>query len=178
MTDPVPDTTDSTSDSVIIYTHTDEAPALATASLLPIVSAFAKTAGVQVQTRDISLAGRIIASFPDTLTAEQRIDDALAELGRLAKTPAANIIKLPNISASIPQLKAAVAELQAGGYALPDYPDSPGTDDEKAAARRLRQDQGLGREPSSARRQLRPSRAGVGEELRPQAPALDGRLEP
>jgi isocitrate dehydrogenase len=120
-------------DSTIIYTHTDEAPALATASLLPIVSAFARQAGVDVETRDISLAGRIIASFPDALTPEQRIDDALAELGQLAKTPEANIIKLPNISASIPQLKAAIAELQAAGYALPDYPDNPSTDDEKAA---------------------------------------------
>ena len=120
-------------DSTIIYTHTDEAPALATASLLPIVSAFARQAGVDVETRDISLAGRIIASFPDALTPEQRVDDALAELGQLAKTPEANIIKLPNISASIPQLKAAIAELQAAGYALPDYPDNPSTDDEKAA---------------------------------------------
>lgn len=120
-------------DSTIIYTHTDEAPALATASLLPIVSAFAKQAGVEVETRDISLSGRIIASFPEALAPEQRIGDALAELGQLAKTPEANIIKLPNISASIPQLKAAIAELQAAGYALPDYPDNPSTDEEKAA---------------------------------------------
>ncbi|GAB3886207.1 NADP-dependent isocitrate dehydrogenase [Terrabacter terrigena] len=120
-------------DSTIIYTHTDEAPALATASLLPIVSAFAKQAGVEVETRDISLSGRIIAGFPDALKPEQRIGDALAELGELAKTPEANIIKLPNISASIPQLKAAIAELQAAGYDLPDYPDNPTTDAEKAA---------------------------------------------
>ncbi|MHA3837161.1 NADP-dependent isocitrate dehydrogenase [Terrabacter sp. AAH1] len=120
-------------DSTIIYTHTDEAPALATASLLPIVSAFAKQAGVDVETRDISLSGRIIAGFPEALKPEQRIGDALAELGELAKTPEANIIKLPNISASIPQLKAAVAELQAAGYDLPDYPDNPTTDAEKAA---------------------------------------------
>ena len=120
-------------DSTIIYTHTDEAPALATASLLPIVSAFAKQAGVEVETRDISLSGRIIAAFPDALKPEQRVSDALAELGALAKTPEANIIKLPNVSASIPQLKAAVAELQAAGYALPDYPDNPSTDEEKAA---------------------------------------------
>ena len=125
--------TDSTTDSLIIYTHTDEAPALATASLLPIVSAFAKTAGVEVQTRDISLAGRIIASFPEALKPEQRLDDALAELGQLAKRPEANIIKLPNISASVPQLKAAIIELQAAGYALPNYPDDPSTDDEKSA---------------------------------------------
>ncbi|MEV6550473.1 NADP-dependent isocitrate dehydrogenase [Streptomyces sp. NPDC051597] len=118
-------------DSTIIYTHTDEAPALATYSFLPVVQAYASTAGVTVETRDISLAGRIIALFPEYLQEGQRIDDALAELGELAKTPDANIIKLPNISASIPQLKAAVAELQTQGYALPDYPDDPKTDEER-----------------------------------------------
>ncbi|MFE7594493.1 NADP-dependent isocitrate dehydrogenase [Kitasatospora sp. NPDC057512] len=118
-------------DSTIIYTHTDEAPALATYSFLPVVQAYASTAGVRVETRDISLAGRIIASFPERLTEAQRIGDALAELGELAKTPSANIIKLPNVSASVPQLKAAVAELQAQGYALPDYPDDPQTDEDK-----------------------------------------------
>ncbi|MFD4944007.1 NADP-dependent isocitrate dehydrogenase [Streptomyces sp. NPDC058239] len=118
-------------DSTIIYTHTDEAPALATYSFLPVVQAYASTAGVNVESRDISLAGRIIASFPERLQESQRIDDALAELGALAKTPEANIIKLPNISASIPQLKAAIAELQAQGYALPDYPDDPQTDEDK-----------------------------------------------
>ncbi len=118
-------------DSKIIYTHTDEAPLLATYSFLPVIQAYASTAGVAVETRDISLAGRIIASFPDRLTADQRIDDALAELGALAKTPEANIIKLPNISASIPQLKAAIAELQEKGYDLPAYPDDPKTDEEK-----------------------------------------------
>ncbi|MEE1811158.1 NADP-dependent isocitrate dehydrogenase [Streptomyces sp. BE133] len=118
-------------DSTIIYTHTDEAPALATYSFLPVVQAYASTAGVNVESRDISLAGRIIASFPEHLEESQRIDDALAELGALAKKPEANIIKLPNISASIPQLKAAIAELQAQGYALPDYPDDPQTDEDK-----------------------------------------------
>ncbi|MFD7666251.1 NADP-dependent isocitrate dehydrogenase [Streptomyces sp. NPDC059788] len=118
-------------DSTIIYTHTDEAPALATYSFLPVIEAYASTAGVAVESRDISLAGRIIAGFPEWLQEEQRIDDALAELGELAKTPEANIIKLPNISASIPQLKAAVAELQEQGYALPDYPDDPKTDAER-----------------------------------------------
>ncbi|MEV6777262.1 NADP-dependent isocitrate dehydrogenase [Streptomyces syringium] len=118
-------------DSTIIYTHTDEAPALATYSFLPVVEAYASTAGVTVESRDISLAGRIIASFPERLQEGQRIDDALAELGELAKTPGANIIKLPNISASIPQLKAAIAELQQQGYALPDYPDDPKTDEDK-----------------------------------------------
>lgn len=118
--------------SKIIYTHTDEAPMLATYSFLPIIEAFASTAGVEVETRDISLAGRIIAVFGDYLTPEQQTGDALAELGQLAKTPEANIIKLPNISASIPQLKAAIAELQGQGYALPDYPDNPSSDEETA----------------------------------------------
>ncbi|MFE3738234.1 NADP-dependent isocitrate dehydrogenase [Streptomyces sp. NPDC059134] len=118
-------------DSTIIYTHTDEAPALATYSFLPVIEAYASTAGVSVETRDISLAGRIIAGFPEWLQDDQRIDDALAELGELARTPEANIIKLPNISASIPQLKAAIAELQGQGYALPDYPDDPKSDQDK-----------------------------------------------
>ena len=115
----------------IIYTKTDEAPALATYSLLPIIQAFTAPADINVETRDISLAGRIIATFPDNLTDEQKISDHLAELGELAKTPAANIIKLPNISASIPQLKAAVAELQAHGYDIPNYPEEPQDDAER-----------------------------------------------
>ena len=115
----------------IIYTQTDEAPALATHSLLPIVEAFAAPAGVEVELRDISLAGRILAQFPDRLTPEQRVSDALAELGELATTPEANIVKLPNISASVPQLKAAIAELREQGYNLPDYPENPSTDDER-----------------------------------------------
>jgi isocitrate dehydrogenase len=115
----------------IIYTHTDEAPALATKSLLPIVQAFAAAAGVEVELRDISLAGRILAQFDDRLSDEQRVGDALAELGELATTPEANIIKLPNISASGPQLKAAIAELQGNGYELPDYPDDPGDDPQR-----------------------------------------------
>ncbi|WP_433161750.1 NADP-dependent isocitrate dehydrogenase [Kribbella sp. CA-247076] len=118
-------------DSTIIYTHTDEAPALATYSFLPVIQAYAGQAGVGVETRDISLAGRIIAGFAEYLKDDQRIADALTELGELAKTPQANIIKLPNISASIPQLKAAIAELQAQGYALPEYPDEPATDEER-----------------------------------------------
>ena len=115
----------------IIYTETDEAPRLATYSLLPIIQAFTQAVGVSVETRDISLAGRIIASFPEYLKEEQRIGDALAELGELAKQPEANIIKLPNISASIPQLTASIKELQSQGYALPDYPFDPQTDEEK-----------------------------------------------
>ena len=115
----------------IIYTKTDEAPALATYSLLPIVKAFTDSAGIAVETRDISLAGRILAGFPERLTAEQQHSDALTELGDLAKTPDANIIKLPNISASIPQLAAAIAELQSQGFDIPDYPEEPGTDEER-----------------------------------------------
>ena len=122
--------------SKIIYTHTDEAPLLATYSLLPIISGFASKAGVEFETRDISLAGRIIAQFPERLTEAQRIGDALAELGELANEPSANIIKLPNISASVPQLKAAIAELQALGYDIPDLPEDPQTEDEKEVAAR------------------------------------------
>jgi len=115
----------------IIYTKTDEAPALATQSFLPIVKAFTKSTGIEIETKDISLAGRIISTFPDFLTKDQQIEDALAELGKLAKNPEANIIKLPNISASVPQLKEAIEELQQKGYKLPDYPDEPQNDVEK-----------------------------------------------
>jgi len=115
----------------ILYTLTDEAPFLATQSLLPIVKAFAATAGIAVDTRDISLSGRILAQFPERLAPSQRVNDDLAELGQLAMTPEANIIKLPNISASLPQLKAAIKELQVQGYALPDYPDAPANDEER-----------------------------------------------
>ncbi len=118
--------------STIIYTKTDEAPALATSSLLPIVQAYVKNAGITMETRDISLAGRIIAQFPERLTEDQKISDALSELGEMVLTPEANIIKLPNISASVPQIKATVAELQAKGYDLPDYPEDPSNDEEKA----------------------------------------------
>src|SRR3954454_23428836 len=107
----------------VIYTYTDEAPALATHSLLPIIRAFAAPADLDGELRDISLAGRILAQFPERLSDDQRVPDALGELGELAKTPEANIIKLPNVSASVPQLKAAIAELQQKGYDLPDYPD-------------------------------------------------------
>jgi isocitrate dehydrogenase len=120
------------STSKIIYTYTDEAPALATYSLLPIVQAFAKPAGVSVETSDISLAGRILASFPEVLKPEQRVNDELATLGALVTKPEANVIKLPNISASVPQLREAIAELKAQGYALPDCPDEPKNDAEKA----------------------------------------------
>ena len=118
-------------DSTIVYTHTDEAPALATASFLPIVKAYAHAANVEIETRDISLSGRILSSFPERLTAEQKVPDALKELGDLAKTPEANIIKLPNISASMPQLNAAIAELQAAGYDVPSYPEDVVTDEDR-----------------------------------------------
>ncbi len=123
--------------SKIIYTHTDEAPLLATYSLLPIVEAYASAADVEIETRDISLAGRIIATFPERLTDDQRIGDALSELGELALTPEANIIKLPNISASIPQLKAAIAELRSKGYDIPDFPDEPESAEERELRRRF-----------------------------------------
>ena len=113
--------------SKIIYTHTDEAPALATYSFLPVIQAFAKAAGISVETRDISLAGRVIAAFPELLNDDQRISDHLAELGEMTLLPDANIIKLPNISASIPQLQATISELQAAGFAVPDYPTEPST---------------------------------------------------
>ncbi|GAA4177280.1 NADP-dependent isocitrate dehydrogenase [Gryllotalpicola koreensis] len=121
----------------IIYTRTDEAPLLATYSLLPIISAYAAKAGVDFETSDISLAGRIIAQFPERLTEEQRVPDALSELGELTSDPSTNIIKLPNISASVPQLKAAIAELQALGYDIPDYPEAPSTDEERDFAARF-----------------------------------------
>lgn len=121
--------------SKIIYTETDEAPALATYSFLPIVQSYLKAAGVAVETRDISLAGRIIANFPDKLSAEQQQSDALAELGEWAKTADANIIKLPNISASIPQLQAAIKELQQAGFDIPDYPEDPDNEAAKVLRR-------------------------------------------
>src|ERR1041384_6141878 len=126
----MPCTSRPSSGHTIIYTHTDEAPALATRSLLPIVNAFTRVAGVQVELRDISLAGRVLATFPEGLTPEQRVNDDLAELGQLVTRPEANVIKLPNVSASIPQLKATIDELRGKGYSLPDYPDEPSTPEE------------------------------------------------
>ena len=116
----------------IIYTIVDEAPELARNSLLPIIKSFAGAADINIETRDISLAGRILSLFPDLLTDEQRVSDDLAELGKLVKTPDANVIKLPNISASVPQLQAAIKELQSQGYKIPDYPANPATDEEKS----------------------------------------------
>ncbi len=128
--------------SKIIYTHTDEAPALATYSFLPIIQAFARAAGVAIETRDISLAGRMIASFPELLDEEQRLDDALAEMGAMTHLADANIIKLPNISASLPQLQATIVELQAAGYRVPDYPADPSTSEEEETRRRYDRIQG------------------------------------
>ena len=122
--------------STIIYTHTDEAPMLATQSLLPIVRAFGRHADVQFETADISLAGRILATFADKLPENQRVADALAQLGKLVTQPEANVIKLPNISASVPQLVAAIKELQGKGFAVPDFPADPQTDEEKAIRER------------------------------------------
>jgi isocitrate dehydrogenase len=119
----------------IIYTKTDEAPALATYSLLPIVQAFTRHAGIAVETRDISLAGRVLAAFADRLPESQRVPDHLAELGALTLRPEANIIKLPNISASVPQLKETIAELQSHGYAVPEYPEAPATDADRGSRR-------------------------------------------
>src|ERR1700737_1552963 len=130
------------SDLEIVWTKVDEAPGLATFSLLPIVGAFVGGAGVKMTLKDISLAGRIIANFPDKLTPAQKINDELAELGQLAMRPEANIIKLPNISASIPQLKAAIKELQSKGYDVPDYPDSDAAPADKEI--RARYGKGLG----------------------------------
>ena len=151
------------SEAKIIYTLTDEAPALATFSLLPILQGFVKAASILVETRDISLAGRILANFPDHLRPEQRVSDDLAELGELAKTPDANIIKLPNISASVPQLKAAIAELQSQGFALPDFPDEPKDDAQRKLKARLRQSARQRGQPGAARRQLRPPRCQRGQ---------------
>jgi len=123
--------------SKIIWTKTDEAPALATYSFLPIIRAYTSGSGIDVETRDISLIGRIIANFPDNLTEDQKIPDDLARLGELAKTPEANIIKLPNISASIPQLQSAIEELREKGYDIPDYPEEPKNDAEKALQKRF-----------------------------------------
>ena len=115
----------------IIYTITDEAPALATRSFLPIVKSFVESSGIEIETKDISLAARILSTFTEFLSEDQQVEDALAELGKLVTKPEANIIKLPNISASIPQLKAAISELQSKGFAIPNYPDTPQNEDEK-----------------------------------------------
>ena len=145
----------------IIYTKTDEAPALATHSLLPILRSFTESSGIEFELKDISLAGRIISNFPENLNEEQLIPDALSELGSLAKTPEANIIKLPNISASIPQLLAAIEELQTHGYNIPDYPEEPQDEEEEEINKRYRKVLGSAvnpvlREGNSDRRGAKP----------------------
>lgn len=161
----------------IVYTKTDEAPALATHSLLPIIRAFTSSSGIDFELKDISLAGRIIASFPDNLTESQKQTDALAELGELAKTPEANIIKLPNISASIPQLTTAIKELQEHGYQVPDYPEEPKNDAEKEIKARYAKVLGKRGESRSARREFGPPSRDSCETIRPKASPLDGRLD-
>ena len=161
----------------IMWTKVDEAPALATFSLLPIVEAFVGAAGVSVKLKDISLAGRILANFPEKLTPAQRINDELTELGELTLRPEANIMKLPNISASIPQLKAAIKELQGKGYNVPDYPDNPDDGSREGDQVPLRQGVRQRRQPGIARRQFRPPRRRRRQAIRPQQSAQDGRLE-
>ena len=141
----------------IIYTETDEAPALATHSLLPILQAFTKGSGIELETWDISLSGRIIANFPDHLTEEQRIPDYLRMCGELCLEPTANLVKLPNISASIPQLKAAIAELQEKGYNVPDYPDEPANDAEREVELRYSRVLGSAVNPVIREGKLRPA---------------------
>ena len=160
----------------IIYTKVDEAPELASASFLPIIRSFTKAAGLTIGTRDISLAGRILANFPEYLTDEQKQSDDLAELGQMVKQPDANVIKLPNISASQPQLNAAMKELQDQGYKLPDYPSDPSTDEEKSVKARYDAINGFCREPGAARGQLRPPRSEGRQGIRQEKPAPHGRM--
>ena len=158
----------------IIWTEIDEAPALATYSLLPIIRKFTGGTGITIETADISLAGRILANFPEGLTASQRVPDWLTQLGELAKRPEANIVKLPNISASVPQLKAAIRELQAQGYKVPDYPGESGEPGGAGDQDALREGAGKRREPRAAGRQLRPAGRRRGEGIREEAPAQAG----
>ena len=160
--------------ATIIYTWTDEAPALATCSLLPIIQAYCAVSGVTLELRDISLAGRIIANFPEYLDSGQRIEDALAELGRKTADPMANIIKLPNISASVPQLKAAIAELQSKGYALPDYPDEPANEREAEIKARYDRVKGSAVNPVLREGNSDRPRAAIGESLRAQTSPFHG----
>jgi monomeric type NADP-dependent isocitrate dehydrogenase len=163
--------------STIVYTLTDEAPLLATASFLPIVRTLLHPAGVDITTADISVAGRILAQFPEYLTEEQRVPTP-GRTGQADPAPEANIIKLPNISASVSQLVAAIKELQAKGYKIPDYPENPKNDEEKPSSARYNKCIGFGREPGAARRQLRPPCAARRQGICPQEPAQHGRVEP
>ena len=167
-----------TQQPTIIYTLTDEAPMLATWAFLPIIRTFTAPAGMQVRTSDISLAARILGEFPEYLSDAQKVPDHLAELGRLTLLPDTNIIKLPNISASVPQLITAIKELQARGYRIPDFPGEPEERRGEGDPRPLCQGPGQRGEPGTARGQLRPPRAAGGQALRAQASAFDGRMEP
>jgi len=160
----------------IIYTKVDEAPELASASLLPIIRAFASAAGISVETRNISLAGRVLSAFPDFLTEDQRVADDLAELGELVKTPEANVIKLPNISASMPQLAATIKELQAQGFALPDYPEEPATDAERDIKARYDAVKGSAVNPVLRRKPMSPRcRATISSPTRPPPRSVQAR---
>ena len=162
----------------IIYTLTDEAPLLATYGFLPIIRTFADPAGINIETSDISVAARILAEFGDYLTEDQRVPDNLGELGKLTQSPDTNIIKLPNISASVPQLYAAIKELQEKGYAVPDYPAQPKNRRGEDAQRALRQDSRQRGEPRSARGKFGPARPQCRQGVRAQAPAQHGRVLP
>ena len=166
-----------TGKSKIIYTLTDEAPLLATCAFLPIIRTFTGPAGIEIEKADISVSARVLAEFSECLSDEQKVPDTLAALGKKTLEADANIIKLPNISASVAQLKACVKELQAKGYPIPDYPEVPDDRRREGHRRPLRQVPGLRREPGAARRQLRPPRAPRRQELRPQEPPLHGRVE-
>jgi isocitrate dehydrogenase len=157
--------------SKIIYTLTDEAPMLATAAFLPIVRAFAAPAGIEVAQSDISVAARVLSSFPECLSEAQRVTDNLTELGKLTLLSDTNIIKLPNISASVGQLITCIKELQSKGYAVPDYPEAPKTEEDKAIRARYARCIGSARQPRAARRQLRPPCAPRRERICPQEPA-------
>ncbi len=160
--------------SKIIYTLTDEAPLLATCAFLPIVRTFTAPAGIEIEKADISVSARVLSEFSDFLTDEQKVPNTLGELGKKCLLPETNIIKLPNISASVAQLKACIKELQEKGYAIPDYPEIANTDEEKALRGPLRQVHWFRRQPGAARRQLRPPRAGRRQEFCQEASALDG----
>ena len=156
----------------IIYTLTDEAPLLATHAFLPIIRTFTAPAGLQVDTADISVASRVLAEFPEYLSEAQRVPNTLAELGRLTLLPDTNIIKLPNISASVGQLQVCIRELQGKGYAIPDYPDDPKIGRRKISPRALLQVHRQRREPGAARGQFRPPRPPRRQGIRPQEPAF------
>ena len=164
--------------SKIIYTLTDEAPLLATYSFLPVIRTFAAPAGIDIEESDISVAARVLAEFPENLTDAQKVPNTLAELGKKTLLPETNIIKLPNISASVGQLIACIRELQGKGYAIPDFPEDPKTDEDKAVRARYAKCIGSCREPCVARGQFGSSRAQGRQGIRPQEPSFHGAVEP